>query len=108
MTAHELRATLAGSTPPAGVDCLVEALWWDAKGDWARAHEIAGELSSPDAAWVHAYLHRKEGDASNAGYWYRHAGRAPAGGTFESEWNDIADALLAASGAAQAAKSPNR
>jgi len=101
MTAHELRATLAGSKPPAGVDRLVEALWWDANGDWERAHEIAGELSSPDASWVHAYLHRREGDASNAGYWYRRAGRSPAGGTFESEWDDIADALLAASAATQ-------
>jgi len=94
MTSQELRATLAGSKPPDGVDLLVEALWWDAKGDWSRAHGIAQEISSTDASWVHAYLHRKEGDASNAGYWYLQAGKSHAQQTLETEWNDIAEALL--------------
>ena len=94
MTAEELRATLAGSAPPAGVDLLVEALWWDAKGDWSRAHEIAQDISSPAASWVHAYLHRKEGDASNAGYWYGRAGKPHAQQMLETEWTDIVEALL--------------
>jgi hypothetical protein len=94
MTAQELRAALADSKPPDGVNLLIEALWWDAKGEWSRAHEIAQDISSPDAAWVHAYLHRKEGDAANAGYWYRRAGKSPAQQALETEWDDIADALL--------------
>src|ERR1700733_15799160 len=58
------------------------ALWWDAKGDWERAHGIAQDVAGADGAWVHAYLHRKEGDAGNAGYWYRQAGRGGGGGGF--------------------------
>lgn len=95
MTAQELQATLTGSKPPDGLAPLVEALWWDGKGDWSRAHEIAQDIASTDASWVHAYLHRKEGDASNAGYWYRRAGRSHSQQPLESEWADIADALLA-------------
>jgi hypothetical protein len=60
MTVEELRVTLTGPSPPAGVDLLVKALWWDAKGDWSRAHEIAQDISSPAASWVHAYLTAKK------------------------------------------------
>ena len=56
-------------------DGVLLALWWDARGDWKRAHEIAQDVSDADGAWVHAYLHRKEGDLGNAAYWYRRAGR---------------------------------
>jgi hypothetical protein len=94
VTVQELRATLTGSKPPDGVDLLVEALWWEAKGNWSRAHEIAQDLSSSNASSVHAYLHRKEGDASNAGYWYRRAGKSHVQQTLETEWDDIAEALL--------------
>jgi len=69
-------------------------LWWDAQGNWAKAHESAQQDESPDGAWVHAYLHRKEGDHSNAEYWYRRAGRKAAQETFDQEWNAIATALL--------------
>jgi hypothetical protein len=96
MTAQDLRATLAAPKPPDGVGLLVEALWWDAKGDWSRAHEIAQDISSPEASWVHAYLHRKEGDASNAGYWYSRAKKSHTQQKLETEWDDIAEALLAA------------
>ena len=59
--------------PPASLHLALKALWWDAKGDWNKAHECAqGDEGDPSCDWVHAYLHRKEGDASNAGYWYRH------------------------------------
>jgi hypothetical protein len=67
MTVDELRASLSQSSPPAGLEPLVAALWWEAKGDWNRAHAIAQDESGADAAWVHAHLHRKEGDAGNAG-----------------------------------------
>ena len=70
MKLTEFRQSLHHPEPPPGLPSLVEALWWDARGDWSRAHEIAQEIDSREAAWVHAYLHRKEGDTSNAGYWY--------------------------------------
>lgn len=96
MTVFELRETLPDAEPPAGLAPLVAALWWDAKGDWSRAHEIAQDVSSPDAAWVHAYIHRKEGDESNAGYWYRRAAKSPPQQSLEEEWESIAEALLTA------------
>lgn len=95
MTADQLRATISDPRPPDALEPLAAALWWDAKGDWARAHAIAQDVESPQASWVHAYLHRKEGDASNAGYWYGRARKAPAEESLESEWHAIADAVLA-------------
>ncbi|MCB1970850.1 MAG: hypothetical protein KDG54_10635 [Geminicoccaceae bacterium] len=65
---------------------LVEALDADRNGEWDRAHAIVQDMDGAGAAWVHAYLHRKEGDLANAGYWYRRAGKAPASGSLESEW----------------------
>jgi len=94
MTAEELRASTKHPAPPSNLSPLLTALWWDAKGDWNRAHEIAQDIHSPEAAWVHAYLHRKEGDASNASYWYRQARRPHAQISFEQEWIDIASNLL--------------
>jgi hypothetical protein len=68
---------LAAATPPAGAGRALQALWHDAHGDWARAHACAQEDEGPAGMWVHAYLHRKEGDAANARYWYARAGRTP-------------------------------
>jgi hypothetical protein len=70
------------------------ALWWDARGDWNRAHEIAQDVAGVDGAWVHAYLHRKEGDVENAGYWYRRAGRDVATGDSHLEWEGIVQEML--------------
>ena len=70
------------------------ALWWDAKGDWEKAHEIAQDVAGADGAWVHAYLHRKEGDLGNAAYWYRRAGRAVATGDSRVEWEGIVREML--------------
>ena len=75
MLFEEFRSSLCSERPSGDVPPLLAALWWEAKGDWAKAHEIAQEIDSPDGAWVHAYLHRKEGDEGNAGYWYRRAGK---------------------------------
>lgn len=86
--------SLKETAPPAGLGPALAGLWWDARGDWTRAHESAQEDESPAGAWVHAYLHRKEGDASNAAYWYRQAGKPVAKGPFEDEWHEIATALL--------------
>jgi hypothetical protein len=77
MTLEEYRQTLAAASPPS-VPPLLQALWHDAKGDWDQAHQLAQDVSGADGAWVHAYLHRKEGDLSNARYWYRQAGAAEA------------------------------
>ncbi|HEU5341657.1 hypothetical protein [Edaphobacter sp.] len=70
------------------------ALWWDAKGEWAKAHEVAQDVETADGAWVHAYLHRKEGDAGNAAYWYRRAGRAAAKGDLRAEWEAMVGEML--------------
>jgi len=94
MNFEEFRTSLSAGEPPAEVGAALTGLWWDAKGDWARAHESAQTDEGPDGAWVHAYLHRKEGDDSNAGYWYRRAGKTPARGSLEQEWLEIATALF--------------
>ena len=94
MTLQEFRESLRLDAPPARVSVALAGLWWDAKGDWTRGHEAAGEDEGSDAAWVHAYLHRKEGDLSNAGYWYSRAGKKPATGSLQDEWEEIAGELL--------------
>ena len=93
MTLDEFRLTLSVANPPP-LSPLLRALWHDAKGDWDEAHRIAQDVSGGDGAWVHAYLHRKEGDLSNAGYWYRQAGRAATVEPLEVEWTRIVDELL--------------
>jgi hypothetical protein len=70
------------------------ALWWDGRGDWEKAHAIAQDVAGADGAWVHAYLHRKEGDVGNAGYWYRRAGRDVARGDSGTEWVAIVMEML--------------
>ena len=90
-------ASQEAETPPDGLTDPLLALWHAAKGDWRRAHEIvqrAGEAGDTAADWVHAYLHRVEGDLSNAGYWYRRSGQAEADGPLEAEWTAIATVLL--------------
>lgn len=88
------KKSLAGAAPPPGLGLAVEALWWDAKGDWQKAHACAQQRNDKAGAWVHAYLHRKEGDQANAGYWYDRAGLPAATVTLAEEWAAVADALL--------------
>lgn len=83
------------ASPPTGTSPALRALWHDGRGDWDRAHETAQSVDGDDGAWVHAYLHRKEGDAANAAYWYRRARRPIATGPLQKEWEDIVAALLA-------------
>jgi hypothetical protein len=97
MTVIEFEASLRDPAPPTHLSPLVRALWHERNGDWTRAHEIAQEIDTDDAAWVHAYLHRREGDLSNARYWYRHAAKVPATGSLDDEWRAIAETLLARS-----------
>jgi hypothetical protein len=101
MTLPEFRASLNEAAPAAGLSPLMAALWWDAKGSWEQAHEIAQDVNTPDGAWVHAYLHRKEGDNSNAGYWYRQARRSHSRLSLVEEWDEIVAALLSSGKAAR-------
>jgi hypothetical protein len=94
MTPDELKRSVAEAMPPAGLSPALAALWWAAKDDWQRAHRLVMEESDADCAWVHAYLHRQEGDLDNARYWYRRAHREPAQGDLAAEWATIAAALL--------------
>jgi hypothetical protein len=94
MTVQEFRDSLLQVEPPSDASFALAGLWWDAKGDWTRAHESAQQDEGPEGSWVHAYLHRKEGDISNAGYWYSRAQKSPSGASFELEWEQIAKFLL--------------
>ena len=93
MRAEEFRGTVAASEPPAGLSAPMQALWWDAKGDWARAHGLVDELETADGMAVHAYLHRKEGEVWNADYWYKRAGREFHRETLEAEWEALVEGL---------------
>ena len=90
----EFKASLSGAAPAPQLDAPLAALWWSAKGGWDQAHKLVQDEPTADAAWVHAYLHRVEGDAANAGYWYRRAARPVASEPLETEWEQIATALL--------------
>jgi len=96
MTFDEFRASLKRDvSPPAGLSAPLRALWLDGKGDWAAAHGTVDSLETTDAARVHAYLHRKEGDRDNARYWYGRAGATPSAEPLEREWEQVVHALLA-------------
>jgi hypothetical protein len=94
MNLQHFRQSLSTDKPPDGLTPALLGLWWDAKGDWARAHESAQRDEGPEGSLVHAYLHRKHGDSGNAGYWYSRAGRPVCRQTFEAEWLSIAGSLL--------------
>ena len=95
MDVTSFRASLSADLPLADLSPPLVALWWVAKGEWDKAHTVAQGQEDQPSAWVHAYLHRVEGDQSNAGYWYRRAGRPATAEPLESEWAKIAEALLA-------------
>jgi len=96
MTLEEFRDSLGGVRPPDGLSVSLLALWHDGRGHWVVAHDALQDHEDVEAAWVHAYLHRKEGDLANAGYWYRRARRPVATGPLDDEWSAIAAVLLAA------------
>ena len=72
----------------------MEAELWAEKGDWEKAHTLIQDIEDKEAAWIHAYLHRKEGDSWNADYWYRRAGKSRPAIDLQAEWEQIADAFL--------------
>jgi hypothetical protein len=94
MTVDEFRQSLTNAQAPANLSPLLQGLWHEAKGEWARAHDILQHEESANGAWVHAYLHRVEGDAANAAYWYRRAGKPVTQQSLADEWNTLVAALL--------------
>jgi hypothetical protein len=94
MTLSQFRASLDDPAPPVGLAPALAALWRDAKGDWDGAHDLAQADAGGAGAWVHGYLHRKEGDDGNAAYWYARAGKPFPRTSPEQEWADIVEALL--------------
>jgi hypothetical protein len=94
MTLDDFRQSLQKDDPPAELTLALDGLWWDAKGDWTRAHESAQQDEGPEGSWVHAYLHRKEGDQGNAAYWYSRAGKPVCREPFDAEWLSLARDLL--------------
>jgi hypothetical protein len=94
MTFDDFNASLSAEKPAAGLPPLLEALWYDAKGNWEKAHDIAQEANTPAHCLLHAYLHRKEGDNWNANYWYNRAGRKMPAATLEAEWESLVEEFL--------------
>ena len=94
MTFTEFKASLQKEQAPTSLPELLKAMWYDGKGDWDTAHKIAQDIDTADGSWVHAYLHRKEGDNFNAGYWYRRANKPMANASLAEEWEEIVKALL--------------
>ena len=94
MTFEQFQQSLSFSSPPSTVSDHLKALWYDAKDDWQQSHNIIQDINDDNAAWIHAYLHRKEADIGNAEYWYRRAGRKRPFSSLEQEWENIVITLL--------------
>jgi hypothetical protein len=94
MTVIEFKNSLSEEKPSGHWPVHLESLWYDAKGDWEKAHTLIQDISDKTAAWIHAYLHRKEGDVWNADYWYTKANRKRPSLTLEREWEEIVSFLL--------------
>ncbi len=86
--------SLANDQPPANISALLTALWYDGKGDWESAHNIAQDITGRNGSWIHAYLHRREGDLSNARYWYHKAGKSEPSTSLKDEWKMLVRTFL--------------
>jgi hypothetical protein len=98
VTMADFRASLSGAAPAPDLSAPLAALWWAANRNWDAAHKIVQDEDDANSAWVHAYLHRVEGDLGNAGYWYRRAGQPVATGSLETEWDQIVATLIGRDG----------
>jgi len=96
MNIPAFQSSMKEDAPPVGLSIPLQALWWDAKGDWAIAHNLVDELETPEGMAVHAYLHRKGGEQSNADYWYRLAGHNYHRAELSDEWTALVEGLLQA------------
>jgi len=94
MNTDEFKQTVSAGSMPSGLSPALQGLWQDARGKWDEAHKTVQDAGDQSSAWVHAYLHRKEGDTSNAGYWYSRAGRTMSTKPLDQEWENIAETLL--------------
>lgn len=94
MVFDKFMLSLKSDSPPEKIDKELKALWWDARGDWDKAHRIVQIMNNTTASWVHAYLHRKEGDLNNASFWYTSAGKKMPGVSLEEEWEKIVKTIL--------------
>lgn len=94
MNEQEFTQSLDEKQPPEKVNVFLQALWWENKGNWQKAHELIEHVDGLEASWVHAYLHRKEGDAWNADYWYRRAGKSRPSGTIAEEWQSLVNYFI--------------
>jgi hypothetical protein len=95
MPLQKFKDSLANDSAPTDVSPHLQAMWYERKGDWDAAHRLIQDQPDADGAWVHAYLHRQEGDQPNAAYWYRRAGKPVSNKSLEAEWEEIVAALLA-------------
>ena len=89
----QFKESISLNDPPGNISVYLKALWFDAKDDWEKSHTIIQDIEDKTASWIHAYLHRKEGDIWNADYWYQRAGRKRPDTTLQQEWESIAAAL---------------
>jgi len=94
MNLQDFNNSLSQNIPPGGASDYLKSLWYDGKGNWQKAHELIQDIEDKSAAWIHAYLHRKEGDIWNADYWYSRAGKKRPSVSLNEEWNDIVEAML--------------
>ncbi len=94
MTLKEFQKSLLSPSPPINLSSYFQSLWYDEKGNWQKAHNIIQDIEDKTAAWIHAYLHRKEGDIGNADYWYTKAGRKRPAISLKDEWKEIVNTLL--------------
>lgn len=94
MQLEEFLNTINDSLPPANLNPYALALWYDANGNWEKAHAIVQDMPDKTAAQIHAYLHRKEGDAGNAGYWYNKASVQMPDYTLNKEWEELVESVL--------------
>ncbi|MEO7767862.1 MAG: hypothetical protein ABIS01_10560 [Ferruginibacter sp.] len=88
------KESLSGNEPPQNTSVYLKALWYDAKGEWDKAHKLIQDVKDKNASWIHAYLHRKEGDNGNADYWYSRAGKIRHQGSLGLEWEEIVNVLI--------------
>ena len=93
MDLRAFKASTKKNKPPKGISLSLEAMWYQAKGNWEEAHSLAQSEKSPAGSWVHAFLHRVEGDLGNAAYWYRLADRPVCTSSLDDEWEEIVAAL---------------